>query len=369
MEIKWRVHEILPKTENTDKKKALQEAERNAKKADEERKLKAIRDQEMKNLKMKAEKDKQRELEEKRKRDEARKREEELAEISSLKGRFGNMINQLNADYTPLEYSISGMQLKPRQIRLLVKVAESNKTLRCLAMSRKGLSDDDGVEIAKCLCNNSVLEKVDLDGNNLGPRCLHEFSRMLIVNQKIRSIDLESNNLTQMHKDNNGILALAEALKKNTTLLSLNLMNCNLDATCSAALADALEVNKTLIMLEIAGNPEMFYKDVRRIQESLVRNKAEYDKERFKEFVERKRAKMEEDNIILLRQEEEETKMAKELIHQRVDDMERKRAKGFQDRLDREEEERRKMIEKLEKEAKIRAGAKNKRRKPKKKKK
>lgn len=367
--IKFRVHEILPKTLRTEQMKAKLEAERNLKKQEEERALKAKRDQEMKNMKLKAEKQKQQELEAKKKLDDARKREEEMQQINTLKGRFGNMINQLNADYTPLEYTISGMQLKPAQIRILVKAAESNKTLRCLSMSRKNLSDDDGVEIAKCLVSNSVLEKIDLDGNNLGPRCLAEFAKMLKTNFSLRGLDFEGNNLTQIGKDVSGLLHLAESLQKNTTLLSLNLANCNLDKQCSSALADALDVNKSLIMLELSGNPGLFYKDVLRIQESLKRNKAEYDKERFKEFVERKRAKMEEDNTVLLRQQDEEGKMAVELVHQRIEDMEKKRARAFQERVDREEEEKRKMIEKLEKEAKIRAGGKKKRRPAKKKKK
>jgi len=37
-------------------------------------------------------------------------------------------------------------------------------------MSRKGLSDDDGEEIGKMLMENKRLERVDLEGNLLGPK-------------------------------------------------------------------------------------------------------------------------------------------------------------------------------------------------------
>lgn len=367
--IHFRSNEIVPRTERTAKLKAKQEAEKNLQLQERERAMKAKKDQELKNQKMKAERDKQRELDDRKRKEDDLKKEEEKQQMNTLKGKFGSMVNQLNADYTPLEYTISGMLLKPAQIRILVKAAEQNKTLRILSMSRKNLTDDDGVEIAACLNKNSVLEKIELEGNNLGPRCLHEFAKMLKSNKTLRSLDFEGNNLTQTGKDVKGVLAIAEILKKNTTLLALNLGNCNLDNACSAGLAEALEYNKTLIMLELQGNPNMFYKDVLRIQESLKRNKAEYDQERFKEFVERKYAKMEEDNNVQLNQEDEEGKMATDLIHQRVDDMEMKRMKSFQEKIDREEEEKRKMIEKLEKEAKIRAGGKKKRGGKKKKKK
>jgi len=236
-------------------------------------------------------------------------------------------------------------------------------------MSRKNLTDDDGVELAKCLITNFALEKVELEGNNLGPRCLHEISKMLSINKSLRALDFEGNNLTQTGKDVQGVIAVGEALKKNTTLITLNLSNCNLNRECSGALADAMEINKTVIMLELQGNPLMHFKDVLRIQESLKRNKKEYDLERMKEWQERRRAKMEEENIILLRQQDEEGKMAIEMIHGRIDDMEKKRSRLFQERVDKEEEEKRKMIEKLEKEAKIRAGGKKKRGGKKKKKK
>lgn len=47
------------------------------------------------------------------------------------------MINDLKTDNSKLDYTISGLDLRPAQIRILVKVAETNNTLKGLSMSRK----------------------------------------------------------------------------------------------------------------------------------------------------------------------------------------------------------------------------------------
>lgn len=64
--------------------------------------------------------------------------------------------------------------------------------------------------------------------------------------------------------------------------MSLSLNNTNLESECSAYLRDAMEKNKTMILLDIEGskNSEMNIYDVRAIQDSLKRNKEDYDKER-----------------------------------------------------------------------------------------
>lgn len=84
-------------------------------------------------------------------------------------------------------------------------------------------------------------------------------------------------------------------MKTNTTLIGLNLNNTNLDSESSIALSEAMEVNTTLIYLDIEGNKKMNIHNVRKIQDSLKRNKLVYDEERMKEFLERKRMKREED--------------------------------------------------------------------------
>ena len=57
--------------------------------------------------------------------------------------------------------------------------------------------------------------------------------------------------------------------------------------------------------MDISGNPEMNLDDVISIQDSLIKNKQEYDDERYMEFIERKRMRREEDisGVLLLNQQ------------------------------------------------------------------
>lgn len=54
------------------------------------------------------------------------------------------MINDLNTDSTNLELTISGLDLRPAQIKVLVNNMESNASLKALSMPRKALTDVEG---------------------------------------------------------------------------------------------------------------------------------------------------------------------------------------------------------------------------------
>lgn len=56
-------------------------------------------------------------------------------------GRFGHMINDLNTNTTNLEFTISGMDLRPAQIKVLISNVQNNSSLKGLTMCRKGLTD------------------------------------------------------------------------------------------------------------------------------------------------------------------------------------------------------------------------------------
>ena len=188
------------------------------------------------------------------------------------------------------------------QVRILVQVIEKNKTLKGLSFTRKAIKDSEGVEICKCLMTNDCLERLELDGNAVGPNTLMQLAELLKTNTTLRSIDLEGNNLTmrtnfaklkdseksQDLRNCSGIEQLAKALESNTTVLCLNLSNCELNEQCSEYLCRMMERNQTIINLDIDSNPDMNLYHVRAIQEYLKRNKKAYDDERYQEFIERK---------------------------------------------------------------------------------
>jgi hypothetical protein len=63
-------------------------------------------------------------------------------------GRFGHMINDLNTNTTNLEFTTSGMDLRPAQIKVLISNVQNNSSLKGLTMCRKRLTDVEGIEVA-----------------------------------------------------------------------------------------------------------------------------------------------------------------------------------------------------------------------------
>jgi hypothetical protein len=69
-------------------------------------------------------------------------------------------------------------------------------------MSRKNINDDEGMELVKSLERNLVLERFELDGNQLGSKTAFALGNLLALNKSIRVIDIEGNNLTGDYTDN-----------------------------------------------------------------------------------------------------------------------------------------------------------------------
>mmetsp|Transcript_32145 Transcript_32145/g.37072 ORF Transcript_32145/g.37072 Transcript_32145/m.37072 type:complete len:296 (+) Transcript_32145:329-1216(+) len=222
------------------------------------------------------------------------------------------MIRDLLENKSSADYSISGLDLKEAQVRVLLRAVGKNKTLKTLSLCRKKINDEDGADICDCLMDNMCLEKLELEGNNLGPKTADAIAKLITENPFIRTIDLENNDLTLSGKEHKGLFSLAAAIAENDSIICLNLNNTGLDQKCGKALADAMEKNHSIIMLDIEGNRKndkikaneqnrpdqdgnIAYEDVIRIHKYLERNKEAYKAERFDEWRERKMAKEEED--------------------------------------------------------------------------
>lgn len=68
-------------------------------------------------------------LDEEKRAEELRRQLEEQQQLGTLKGRFGNMINNLQQEQTILEYTIAGLDLLDAQIRILSQNITPNTTL------------------------------------------------------------------------------------------------------------------------------------------------------------------------------------------------------------------------------------------------
>lgn len=176
-------------------------------------------------------------------------------------------------------------------------------------MNRKQMTNDQGSDLVKALKYNRYIEKLCLEGNQLGPKFLESLSETLRVNKVLRYIDLEGNPLTNGNNEA-GIDYLFDALKSNDTLMHLNLNNTGLTDTSGRAILSTLKVNKKIIMLDIEKNPYIKLSTVREIQEQLKENNRIWRAIRKKEWSERKVMISEEENtqkINRMRQQETET--------------------------------------------------------------
>lgn len=150
--------------------------------------------------------------------------------------------------------------------------------------------------MARMLLPNKTLRKLELEGNCLGLQTAKVLAVALKKNKTLRYLDLESNNLTHDSEENTGVEEMIHELCKNTTLLSLNIGNNKLDESIGRMFVDCLHQNHTLIDFEFERN-NFRLEDIRRLQDLLRRNKAEYDQARLQEWRERKMMR-EEDNAL-----------------------------------------------------------------------
>jgi len=69
-----------------------------------------------------------------------------------------------------------------------------------------------GCEIIENLILNTTLERIELEGNEIGPNTLKAISKLLLKNTTMKFIDLEGNDLTKQGSDISGIEALIDSL-------------------------------------------------------------------------------------------------------------------------------------------------------------
>lgn len=76
------------------------------------------------------------------------------------------MIQRLNENNTPFEYTLAGLELGQIRSRILSDALVLNKTLLSLHLSRKKIGDEEGEAIGKILGKgqNSTLQKLELEG-------------------------------------------------------------------------------------------------------------------------------------------------------------------------------------------------------------
>ncbi|KAM5216946.1 leucine-rich repeat-containing protein 45 isoform 4-T4 [Hipposideros larvatus] len=163
--------------------------------------------------------------------------------------------------------------------RALGKLLQKEALVTELVLSDCMLSEEGATLLLQGLCANTVLQFLDLKGNNLRAAGAKALGRLLRQNKSIQNLTLEWNNLgtwedafatfcgalaangtlRQLDLRNNqishkGAEELALALKSNTSLQQLDLRWNNIGLLGGRALVSCLPSNRTLWRLELAGN-------------------------------------------------------------------------------------------------------------------
>ena len=140
------------------------------------------------------------------------------------------------------------------EVNYLQEMLSNNSTVRTLYLVDNGITDEGLDILAKALCKNSTLETLDLFKNDLrfhdeSPLKYTGMVEMLATNDKLKELSLDHNPL-----GSGGVIWIAEALKSNKGVKHLRLRSTLCDDEGAAQLANMLGVNKTLEFLYLCSD-------------------------------------------------------------------------------------------------------------------
>ncbi|GBG33792.1 NACHT, LRR and PYD domains-containing protein 2 [Hondaea fermentalgiana] len=252
---------------------------------------------------------KQQEIEEERLR---RKMEREAAEEQTAleaSPRVSFWLAGIEARKCPRDAQLH--DITPPLCRTLCKPLQKDNWLVSLDLSHSDVGDASGVLLAKALCANAGIQRLELEACNLGPRALRALASVLEQNKTLRHMSLENNMLTGPNGDElEGVDAFGQGLQHNITLLMLNMWRTGLGEVGGNVLASGLEQNNTLLSLGVGCSGISSATEVR-ISVLLDRNaarKRELDQQAFQEKQKRDREEAErkaEEDARLAAEEEE----------------------------------------------------------------
>ncbi|CEM11884.1 unnamed protein product [Vitrella brassicaformis CCMP3155] len=320
------VVEILPQTERT---KAMLARKREMELRRKEEEAARIKEQQQKEAERRLkEQEEKRRQQERRKRmeEEERKRREEEEQRSRLEGGLEKLIHQLKSNTSDRDVALSGLDLNPVRLRLLMQDGlANNKSLFSLDLSRRGLTDQDGEVVAQMLRQNKYLGALDLEGNYLGVESAKAFAVALKENTSLKYLNLSNNLLTANGNDESGLTLFFTRLEHNRGIRVLNLFKNHILPASGEALLKSLERNEYITQIDM-GNNELEVAQHRRLQALLARNS-----ERQSEL--RRREKMERHTMYAEDLRRKHYDMALEAMRLEIEAVEERRLHRMKDRL------------------------------------
>lgn len=270
--------EILPKTRRTEElqKRKIEELKRKKEAAENLRKEREREEANRRKEEQLAKKQKAKE--EQARKEQERKRREEEEQKKKMDGGLDQILDVLSRNCSGEHITTCGIELRTKdsgaRLRLLAQALAPNTTCMSMDLNRKGLNDEDGVNLAEMLEYNQFLQKLELEGNILGVTAAAAIGDALKKNNSLHSLNLESNNLTASGNDQKGIIKLAEALMVNTSLRVLMLSKNGITAQAGEYFVKAVEANEELTLVDLSGNdPSLSVEQLRRIDAAVQRNR------------------------------------------------------------------------------------------------
>ena len=227
----------------------------------------------------------------------------ELEEDKRLKADLDRIIGSICA--THIRIGVNDIS-----VRSLSKAMWQNNNVLSLDVSNMNLTDLSGSYICRALKKNRSIRKLELGGNQFGPKTCLTLANSLSLNDVLKYVSLESNPLTQGTNYITAMEAIAEMLKVNKTLTYLSIWRCNINSEGCKILSDCLAFNQCLTCFE------MMYNDFEneQIQEICLRLKKNREIERHqinalekkeKEKQEKKRVEREKIAVQIKKKEKE----------------------------------------------------------------
>ena len=142
------------------------------------------------------------------------------------------------------ELDISGNDLPPKAIELIISGVHHNNTLKVLVMSHSHFSPENTISLASVLSTNYTLVNLNLGHCNIDSDGACKLASALCMNDALQELYLEGNPIGVK-----GATAFAEMLHKNKSLKELNLQDDYIGEEGTQKLINSLTHNTTIKQL------------------------------------------------------------------------------------------------------------------------
>lgn len=128
-------------------------------------------------------------------------------------------------------------------------LAQNNTNIERIILQFAALNDDQVILLSKALMDNTHVNYLQLNRNNIGVKGTRAIANLLLRNETIETVDLSHNVI-----GNDGAIALSSCLPKFRNLRKLYLQNCKIGDAGVVALSKAAEKSTIIETIDLRYN-------------------------------------------------------------------------------------------------------------------